>query len=216
MAVSVGVALSHLRDSELREHAACIVHGSSQSSSYLPRPELTVIQLRVPGEMPSPGPRPHEVQASPRLDCSSILPSAPTGRVPAPSEGNGRTRSSWFSASVFVATNVTAHSTLCQERQPARPSLLNHRPSSRPSIGEGHVHHSSGCGSRLAVRDRQRPTTAKSVPPDADSQSGAEDEHTDRPDDHHPYCRPVAHDSPLSSARSRVYSSSEISPRANR
>ena len=50
MAVSVGVALSHLRDSELREHAACIVHGSSQSSSYLPRPELTVIQLRVPGD----------------------------------------------------------------------------------------------------------------------------------------------------------------------
>src|SRR5664280_1445298 len=57
--------------------------------------------------MPSPGPRPQDVDASPRLDCSLILPSVPTGRVPAPSDGSGRTSSSWFSAPVLVATNVT-------------------------------------------------------------------------------------------------------------
>src|ERR1035437_1858068 len=57
--------------------------------------------------MPSPGPRPQDVEASPRLDCSLILPSVPTGRVPAPSDGSGTMSSSWLIAPVFVAMNVT-------------------------------------------------------------------------------------------------------------
>src|SRR6266540_2275341 len=57
--------------------------------------------------MPSPGPSPHELEASPRLPSSLTRPSASTGLVPAPPAGNGRTTTSWTIIPAFQTRNET-------------------------------------------------------------------------------------------------------------